>query len=631
MRALVGLFACVATLLTGCPHSSGQQDLGSLPSLTSDDPVAEADLRRAREAAEAGRSADAEREFRAFLEAHPADPLVPVARLGLGRVRLAAGDLEGALAQFDQVAESTDPAAREAGRFYQGVALHLAGRHAEALERLRPLAGRTTDPAETVLLLRTLSSAAAATGDTLLALEALDQLVGAEAAGEEAREEARRRLRELTQEAAPDDVARAYAELPRGGAAWPIVAVRAIRLAFDAGDMARVSEMVADLRARDVPMDDELAELAVRAERTERADPRVIGAILPLTGRGREVGQRAMRGLMLAAGNPADGPPDPNAPQLVLRDDAGNPERAAQAVEDLVSEHRAIAIVGPLEGAAARAAAQRAQDLGVPLLALVPDPTVVADRPLVFRLFPAPDEEARALVAAARARGASRFAVLAPEHAYGRAMTEAYARAVTAAGGELVARETYPAGATAFGEAIGRLERARFDALLVPDASRQVLLIAPALAAAGIWSTRAGTPAPRGGRAITLLAPSVAVDARLTASASRYLQGALFAAPFHAPTAAGPGASFADRFRDRFGSAPDTFAAYGYDAFRLVRGAVEAGETTRGGVARWLGRGERAVTVGASGGLGADRGPLQGARLLEVVDDTFSAVSPGES
>lgn len=627
MRALVATVACVATLLTGCPRGSGQQELSRLPSLTSDDPQAEADLRAAREASEAGRAAEAEQRYRAFLDDHAEDPLVPAAKLGLGQVLLANGDVEGALAQFTEVAQSDDLAVSEAGRFYQGVALHLDGRHAEAVELLEPLAGRTTDPSETVLLLRTLSAAATETGDAVLALGALDQLVGSEAVPDEDREAARGRIRELVAQADAESVQRAYETLPRSGAAWPQVAVRAIRLAFDAGDMTRVAEMVADLRERDVPMTDELAELAVRAERTERADPRVIGAILPLTGRGREVGQRAMRGMMLAAGNPADGPPDPNAPQLVLRDDAGNPERAAQAVEDLVSEHRAVAIIGPLEGAAARAAAARAQDLGVPLLTLVPDPQVTERGAMVFRLFPAPDDEIRALVTAAFERGARRFAVLAPSHAYGRAMTEAYGRAVSAAGGEVVASETYDAGATAFGESITRLGT-DFDALLLPDSARQVQLIAPALAAAGLWSVPAGGSAPRNGQAITVLAPSVAVDARLAQSAGRYLSGALFASPYHAASASGAGAAFADAFRARFSAEPDTFAAYGYDAFRLIRRAVEAGETTRGGVARWLTAAPPSDTVGASAGINASRGPQRGTRLLELRDRTFVAATP---
>ncbi|MEC7518991.1 MAG: penicillin-binding protein activator [Myxococcota bacterium] len=629
----VGLFVAVAAMVTvtGCPRSSGQDDFGTLPSITTSNPEAEADLRAARDAAEAGQVDDAERGYRTFLERHPRDPLVPVARLGLGRVLLANGDVEAALALFAEVATSDDERAAEAGRFYQGVALHLSRRHAEALALLEPLVGRTTDPDETVLLLRTLAAAAQQEQRTVLALEALDRLGAAEEIGEADRSAAREDLRRVVAESDAAAIEEAYDALPRDGAAWPEVAMRAIRLAFDAGDMARVSAIVTELRQRQIPMSEELAELAVRAERTERADPRVIGAIVPLTGRGREVGQRTVRGLMLASGAPTQGPPAPDAPQLVLRDDGGDPERAARAVEDLVSEHRAIAIVGPLEGAAARAAAQRAQELGVPILTLVPDPRVTDPGPMAFRLLTSPQGEVTALVAAARRRGATRFAVLRPDHAYGRAMSEAYAEAVRAAGGELVADERYPANATAFGEVVGRIAERRFDALFVPDAARQLSLIAPALAAAGLWSTPAGQAAPRGGRAITLMAPSVAIDDRAAAGASRYLQGALFATPFHAATATGPGRAFVDAFTARFDQAPDAYAAQAYDAFQLIRAAVVAGETTRAGVAEWLTTQGRRETVSASGGLGPSRTPARPARVITFSGDAFAPASAPSS
>ena len=620
-----GIFVAVVALvtLTGCPRGSGQDDFGTLPSITTTDPEAEADLREAREAAEAGRVAEAERGYRAFLEAHPSDPLVPVARLGLGRVLLANGDIERAIPLFAQVATSEDERVAEAGRFHQGVSLHLAQRHAEALALLEPLVGRTTDPDESVLLLRTLAAAAQREGRTVLALEALDRLGEAQEIDAADRESAVEDLRRVVSESDASAIAEAYDALPRDGSAWPEVAMRAIRLAFDAGDMARVSAIVAELRQRQIPMSEELAELAVRAERTERADPRVIGAIVPLTGRGREVGQRTVRGLMLASGSPTQGPPAPDAPQLVLRDDGGDPERAARAVEDLVSEHRAIAIIGPLEGAAARAAAQRAQELGVPILTLVPDPRVTEPGAMAFRMFTSPQGEVTALVAAARRRGATRFAIMQPEHAYGRAMAEAYATAVRAAGGELVATETYPADATAFGEVVGRLAERRFDALFVPDAARQLSLIAPALAAAGLWSAPAGQAAPRGGRAITLLAPSVAVDERAARGASRYLQGALFATSFHAATARGAGRAFVDAFTARFEQAPDAYAAQGYDAFQMIRAAVQAGQTTRSGVAQWLSTHGRRETAGASGGLTPARGPARPARVLELSGESF--------
>lgn len=205
-------------------------------------------------------------------------------------------------------------------------------------------------------------------------------------------------------------------------------------------------------------------------------------------------------------------------------------------------------------------------------------------------------------------------------------MAAAFAEAVRAAGGEVVRTETYPADATAFGTPVRQLAAAHFDALFVPDSGRALSLIAPALAAAGLWSTPAGAPAPRSGRAITLLAPSVAVDARV-ARASRYLQGALFATPFHAASADGRARAFTDAYRARFDEAPDAFAAFAYDAFELVERGVQAGRTTRGDLGRWLRDEGRSDTAGASGGLGPNRGPARSSQVLELRGDAF--VPPG--
>jgi ABC-type branched-subunit amino acid transport system substrate-binding protein/predicted negative regulator of RcsB-dependent stress response len=632
-RARLALFvaACACTLGTGCPQSSGQQDFSTLPAITTTDVAAEADLRAARDAAEAGRVSEARQRYERFLEEHPRDPLVPVARLGLGRVLLANGEVEPALARFAEVAASDDPRVAEAGRFYRGVALHLAGRNDEALALLQPLIGRTANPEETSLLLRTVASAAQRTGRVVVALAALDRLAGNLDLPEAEREQGRQEVRARVAEADAAAIDAAYQELPRDGAAWPEVAQRAMRMAFDAGDMARVSEIVTELRTRQIPMSDELAQLALRAERTEHADARVIGAIVPLTGRAREVGQRAMRGLLFASGAPAGAPPAADAPQVVFRDDASEPDRAARAVEELVAVHRAIAIVGPLEGESARAAARRAQELGVPLIAIVPDPSVVGAGDMVFRLLAGPREEASALVSAARARGATRFAILRPTHAYGERMSTALARAVVESGGQVVATETYDPSATAFGEVVRRLSAQRFDALFVPDTARALNLIAPALASAGLWSATPGQAPPRNARPVLLLAPSVAADVRATRASSRYLQGALFATPFHAPQATGEARAFVDAFTQRFGEAPDAFAASTYDAFRLIRAGVAAGHTTRAGLGRWLREQGRIETVGASGGVAPDRGPARGSHVLELRGEQLvepSAVRP---
>ena len=623
------LLLCVAL---GCPQGPQQRETLRLPLVTTDDPEAEAAMRAAREAAESGRTDEAAQRYRAFLTEHPDDPLVPIAHLGLGRLLLAEGETTEARRHFRVAAAHEDPAVSERGRFYEGVALHLEGQHAEALEILRPFVGRTVDPAETAILLRTIAAASDRLGDRVSSIEALDALLR-EAVPEEDATEARERLARIVgEEATPAEIQRAADMLPHEGAAWPLVAERALRIAYETGDLGRVRDLAIALRDRGVELDEELAAMALRAERTQQADTRAVGAILPLSGRGREVGQHALRGMMLAGGTPLEGPIPPNAPQLVFRDDAGDAARTVQAVEDLVRLHRVIAIVGPFSNA--EPAARRAQELGVPIITLTPAEGITDIGPMVFRLFLTPASETRELVAAARARGATRFAVLRPDNPYGQAMGAALEANVRATGAEVVVTKTYAADATAFGREIEELRRAQPDAVFVPDSSRRLALIAPALATAGLWSGLPGTDAPQGGRRVTLLAPSVAFDPQLARTTGRYLQGALFSAPYHAPTATGVGRELADEFQQRYGSPPDTWAAWGYDAMRLVLRTVESGATDRDDVARGLSTMRGVETAGPAHGFLPGGEALRGTRVLELRGNVFAPVDvppPGAS
>jgi len=610
----------------GCPRGGGELDVETLPLVTTDDPRAEAELRAAREAAEAGRAADAAQRYQRFLERFPNDPLAPIAELGLGQILLAQGDYPAARARFARVTGASDAATAERGRFYEGVTLQLAGEPHEALARLRPLLGRTVDPEETALLLRSVATASAQVGERLPAVDALDALLR-EPIADDAREAARTQLESLVTSAlTAEEAQRAESTLPHGGAAWPLIARRALREAFTAGDMERVRTLGAALAAAGATLDEELSSMLLRAARPAEVAPGVVGAILPLSGRGREVGQRALRGLMLAAGTPATGPGVPGAPQLVFRDSGGDPARATAAVDELVQLHRVIAIIGPVGTEETAAAAVRAQALGVPLLTLAAAGDAPARNAMVFRAFATPDAELSALVSRARGRGARRFAVIGPTSGFGDAMRAAYARAVSAAGGELVASPAYAPGATSFGREASALRAAAPDAVLVADAARTLALIAPALAAAGLWCQPPGTTPPRDGRAITLLATGIGFDPSLTRSSSRHLQGAVFSVPFHAATATGAARAFAERFTaQQLGGEPDAFAAFAYDAYRIVRSTVDAGARTRPDLAMRL-AGLRADTASALGGFTATREPQRATRLLELQGDTFVAV-----
>ncbi len=616
LALLVAVVLGISTVAMGCPGGGSSRGLRVTPALRSDDADAESDLRAADQAALDGRVAEARAEYAAFLVDHPSDPLIPLAHLGLGRVELADGHADAALVELDLAQGSSDSVVEERAHFHRGVALYLLGRYAEAVGELEPLRGQTTDPDDTQLLFETLASAASHTGDHILALSALDDLFTS-CTTDAGREATRQRARSVVEhELRSDEIQRAYDDLRHDRISWPLVAVAALHASYEASNVARVRAIAATLRAEHVELTGDLAELVSRAERIEHADPMVIGAILPLTGSGREIGQRALRGLVLASGTPADAPAPPGSAQLVFRDDAGDPERAARAVDELVSEHRAIAIIGPLEGPSAAAAAARAQALGVPLITLSAREDVTSAGNMVFRLFPTLEGEARALVAAATARGARRFAILRPSRGYGVSMSQAFARAVAAAGGELVADEAYEPTATAFGPLVTRIAAQRPDAVLLADSPQRVALLAPALAAGGLFPIVQGGSAPSSARGIALLIPSVGFDERTLHASNRYLQGATFSVPFFGGLTESESVAFVAAFRTRFGSDPDAFAAYAFDAFRIVRRAVEAGALTRGDVATQLAAMHDVPTAGASGGFDATRGATRAGRIL---------------
>lgn len=619
-RVVLALMLAVLALL-GCPRGGGASDVGTLPPIHTDDPVAEADLREADASADAGHLDEARAGYEGFLRDHPSDPLVPLAQLGLARVLIDAGTPEAALPVLAPVIASDDAVIAERGQFWQGIALHLAGQSAEAIVVLGPLRGRTTDPEESYLLLQTLAAAGRATHDHVTSLVALDELIRTRA-DEAERAEARARAQHTVEsELLEADVPRAYDTLPRDGEVWSMVGVRALHLAYEHGDVAAVRAVATDLESRGVALPDDARALLERTARLERADPRVIGAVLPLSGEGRDVGRHALEGLMLAAGSPSDGPAAPDAPQLVFRDDGGDPARAAAAVEELITVHSAIAIIGPLTGPTARAAAERAAALGVPMITLTPVSAGSAS-PLVFQLFPSLAEEADALVAAARARGASQIAVLHPVGGYGAAMRSAIEAAVTRAGASYAGAESYEMGTTTFGPVITRLSARTFDAVVIADTESRIALIAPALAAAGITQTSAASTR----RPATILIPSAGFDVRLVRTAGRYLQGAIFGTLFSAALAEGEARSFVDSYTARFGAPPDAFAAYAHDAFMLIRRGVLSGRITRTDMSGYLPTTSGASTFGASGGLGTTRHPSRALRLVTLSGETFTPI-----
>ncbi|HKI98938.1 MAG TPA: penicillin-binding protein activator [bacterium] len=135
------------------------------------------------------------------------------------------------------------------------------------------------------------------------------------------------------------------------------------------------------------------------------------------------------------------GPPVPQRRyELVIRDTANSPQRAAKEVASLVQDDHVIAIIGPIARAESAAAAAKAEELGVPLISLSLSLDIPPGSKFVFRHSKSQEEEVRDLVRySVDYLHDRRFAILYPDTAYGHTMSTLFWQQVEQRGGKVVA------------------------------------------------------------------------------------------------------------------------------------------------------------------------------------------------
>ncbi len=342
-----------------------------------------------------------------------------------------------------------------------------------------------------------------------------------------------------------------------------------------------------------------------------------LGVVLPLSGPLAAVAEETLQGILLAAGVYGD---RESGVRVLVRDSAGNPERAAASVRELSQREEVVAVVGPLLAEEARAAAAAAEEAQLVLLALTRHEDVARERPHVLRLGLTRRAEAELLAEhAVHGLGLARIAILHPADSYGQEFAELMRSAVELRGGVIVDVASYEPEATDFAGPIrslvgydqmsagararvaerkAMLDRAKrlgpdsaralrkkaaaltapdgsplppivdFDALFVPEAHDKVVLIAPQLAFHDV-------------RGVTLLGTSGWHHPDLVRIAGRHVEGAVFPTAFDAEDPSPLVRRFVEHYERAYQQRPGAFAAQGFDAanlalFGLARGEGEA-------------------------------------------------------
>lgn len=235
---------------------------------------------------------------------------------------------------------------------------------------------------------------------------------------------------------------------------------------------------------------------------------------------------------------------------LVPRDTQGSPQAAAAAAQDVISQGVHV-IIGPLLAAEVEAVKPIAASASVPVLAFSNSTSVAGGG--VFLLGFQPSQEVSRVVQYAMSKGHTRFAVLAPDSAYGTLAIEALKTAVANSNASVVRVATYDPDTTDLGPIVrGFAQNANFDALLLPEGGARLRLLVPLLPYYGIDPDT-----------VKFLGTGLWDVPGLGTEPS--LNGAWYAAP--APAAR---ANFENRYKRLYGHTPPRLATLSYDAVSLV-------------------------------------------------------------
>ncbi len=278
-----------------------------------------------------------------------------------------------------------------------------------------------------------------------------------------------------------------------------------------------------------------------------------VGLILPLSAPGNA--GAAAQSMKNAAQMALDEFKNPNI-QLLVKDDAGNPQTAQASAQQAISEGAEI-IIGPLFAQAVSAVGQVARQSNIPVIAFSTDASVASRG--VYLLSFLPETDVKRIVDYATSRGKRSFAALMPNNAYGSVVQAAFQQEVAHRRGRVVVLEKYSSDAAGMTRAVSAVAQAanRVDSIFIPDGADAVPRVVQALAANHVNLRRQ-----------QLLGTGLWDDPRIFSDPQ--LNGAWYAAP-----AAGGFRNFSTRYRARFGQEPVRTATLAYDAVALVAALVK--------------------------------------------------------
>ncbi len=334
-----------------------------------------------------------------------------------------------------------------------------------------------------------------------------------------------------------------------------------------------------------------------------------IGLLLPKTGTYAALGEEIERGFMLAleeAGRAGEF-------TIVSEDTEVKPPVGLANARKLVLEDEVDVIVGIVSSGVLGAVRDFVDGSEVPLIvANAGNDAATGDAcsPFIVRVSFSNGQINRPMGDWMAAQGIETAYTLAPDYAAGRQMIEAFTGTFTAAGGEVVGGEFTPFGQTQdFGPYLTNAAASGADALFVFYAGGEAISFVKQYDSFGLAES---LPLYGSGFLTSPLYVAAEGEAAIGVIASLH----------YLPTLDTPeNAAFVEAYRSRYDGTPSEYTVQGYDAARLLLGAVDAGATDRASIAAAL---PNVSYVGPRGPLEIDpatNNVVQNIYIFETVAD----------
>ena len=349
-----------------------------------------------------------------------------------------------------------------------------------------------------------------------------------------------------------------------------------------------------------------------------------IGFFGDLTGPTFNFGVSAKNGVLMAADeiNQAGGI-NGHMIDIVIEDDKGSPEEAAQVTGKLIDRYKVIAIIGAGASGNSLAAAPRAQSAHVPLIApSSTNPAVTQAGDYIFRacFIDAFQGEVMAKFAVNTLQAKKAAIMLDFNSPYSRGLTEFFEFSFVKLGGEIVVKQSYQQGDADYRGQLSLIKAANPDIIYIPGYYGDVAIIA------------------KQARQLGLTMPLLGADGwdapELWELGGDALNDSYISNHYSADGPSETIQRFVHAYRQRYGNlTPDAHAALAYDALRFLAEAIQRAGTTGGPKLRDA-LAETKDFAGVTGiiSMDRDRNAVKPAVVLKLEDGKYiyqETIQPG--